>query len=113
MDHRRKNRCTESLQENAARLKLYKSKLLVIPRKSKAKKGDSTRAEVSAVPQNTLKEIIPLPKPALKEKARAITAAEKKSSPTKILRTAWANAHYAGKKERRQKLKAEAAAQAK
>merc|ERR1719164_20800 len=87
VDHRRKNRCTESLQENAARLKLYKTKLLVLPRKSKAKKGDSTRAEVSAVPQNTHKEIIPLPKPALKEKARKITADEKKASPTLILRT--------------------------
>ena len=28
VDHRRKNRCTESLQENAARLKLYKTKLM-------------------------------------------------------------------------------------
>merc|ERR1719465_253034 len=113
VDHRRKNRCTESLQENAARLKLYKSKLLVIPRKSKAKKGDATRAEVANVAQNTLKEIIPLLKQQLKEKARAPTAAEKASSPTTITRTAWANKHYAGKKERRAQLKAEAAAQAK
>merc|ERR1712159_195651 len=77
VDHRRKNRCTESLQENVARLKLYKSKLMVLPRKNKAKKGDTTRAEAQNVPQNTTKEIIPLPKVALKEKARAITAEEK------------------------------------
>merc|ERR1719231_2117504 len=113
VDHRRKNRCTESLQENASRLKLYKSKLLVIPRKSKAKKGDATRAEVANVAQNTLKEIIPLPKLIKKEKARAPTAAEKASSPTTILRTAWANKHYAGKKERRALLKEQAAQQAK
>merc|ERR1719482_687113 len=56
-------------QENANRLKMYKSKLLVIPRKSKAKKGDATRAEVANVPQNTHKEIIPVPKVALREKA--------------------------------------------
>merc|ERR1719449_240104 len=83
VDHRRKNRCTESLQENSNRLKLYKTKLMLIPRKSKAKKGDSTRAAVAAVPQNTHKEIIPVPKAQKKEKARAPTAEEKKSSPTK------------------------------
>merc|ERR1719265_370786 len=80
VDHRRKNRCTESLQENVARLKLYKSKLMVLPRKNKAKKGDTTRAEAQNVPQNTLKEIIALPKKTLKEKARAITKDEKSFS---------------------------------
>merc|ERR1712094_145755 len=60
VDYRRKNRSTEGLQENVARLKLYKSKLMVLPRKSKAKKGDTTRAEAQNVPQNTTKEIIPL-----------------------------------------------------
>merc|ERR1712007_424079 len=38
VDHRRRNRCTESLQENVTRLKTYKSKLLVFPRKA-GKKG--------------------------------------------------------------------------
>ena len=77
VDHRRKNRCTESLQENAARLKLYKTKLMILPRKSKAKKGDTTRAEAQNVAQNTLKEIIPVKKAVKKEKARAITKEEK------------------------------------
>ena len=77
VDHRRKNRCTESLQENAARLKLYKTKLMILPRKNKAKKGDTTRAAAENVPQNTTKEIIALPKKTLKEKARAITKEEK------------------------------------
>merc|ERR1719253_710888 len=53
VDHRRKNRCTESLQENAARLKLYKSKLLVIPRRgvggaAEHAQGDHPRAEAAA-----------------------------------------------------------------
>merc|ERR1712118_281046 len=78
------------IQENVARLKLYKSKLMVLPRKSKAKKGDTTRAEAQNVPQNTLKEIIPLPKQSLKEKARAITEDEKAASAKTTLRTAWA-----------------------
>merc|ERR1712094_34592 len=109
VDHRRKNRCTESLQENVARLKLYKSKLMVLPRKSKAKKGDTTRAEALNVPQNTHPEIIPLPKTSLKEKARAITAEEKAFSAKNALRTAWANKHYDGKKRKRAAEKAEAA----
>merc|ERR1712182_198093 len=113
VDFRRKNRSTEGLQENVARLKLYKSKLMVLPRKSKAKKGDTTRAEAQNVPQNTPKEIIPLPKPALKEKARAITAEEKAFSAKNALRTAWANKHYDGKKRKRADEKANAAAAAK
>merc|ERR1711869_135444 len=96
-----------------ARLKLYKSKLMVLPRKSKAKKGDTTRAEAQNVPQNTSKEIIPLPKVALKEKARAITADEKAFSAKTTLRTAWANKHYGGKKRKRAADKENAAAAAK
>jgi large subunit ribosomal protein L13e len=43
VDHRRRNKSVESLQVNAQRLKLYKSKLILLPRKlSKPKKGDAT-----------------------------------------------------------------------
>ena len=42
VDHRRKNRSLESLQTNIQRLKEYRSKLILFPRKmSKPKKGDS------------------------------------------------------------------------
>lgn len=42
VDHRRKNRSQESLQANVQRLKEYKSKLIIFPRKaSKPKQGDS------------------------------------------------------------------------
>merc|ERR1712039_573382 len=34
VDHRRRNKCVESLQANVSRLKLYKSKLLIFPKKS-------------------------------------------------------------------------------
>merc|ERR550537_2046478 len=95
------------MQENVARLKLYKSKLMILPKKSKAKKGDTTRAEAQNVPQNTLKEIIPLPKQQLKEKARAITDEEKAFSAKTTLRTAWANKHYDGKKRKRAAEKGE------
>merc|ERR1719446_1997577 len=52
VDHRRRNRCQESLQENVERLKLYKSKLLIFPRgsgKKSVKKGDTPRSELQNV----------------------------------------------------------------
>lgn len=43
VDSRRRNRSTESLQANVQRLKEYRSKLILFPRKASApKKGDST-----------------------------------------------------------------------
>lgn len=43
VDARRRNRSTESLQANVQRLKEYRSKLILFPRKASApKKGDST-----------------------------------------------------------------------
>merc|ERR1712048_189597 len=91
VDHRRRNRCTESLQANVNRLKLYKSKLLIFPKKSGkkgVKKGDTPKSELQNVAQNTLKEIIPVPKPVLRVKARAITDAEREKSVNKIMKKA-------------------------
>ena len=43
VDYRRRNRSVESLQQNVQRLKEYRSKLIVFPRKlSQPKKGDAT-----------------------------------------------------------------------
>lgn len=42
VDHRRRNKSNESLELNVQRLKAYKAKLIVFPRKAgSAKKGDS------------------------------------------------------------------------
>merc|ERR1712086_672775 len=101
VDHRRRNRCTESLQENVNRLKLYKSKLLIFPKgsgKKCVKKGDTPRSELDNVAQNTLKEIIPIPKTALRIKARKITDDEKDKSAYKTLKKARTNKKYAGVK---------------
>merc|ERR1711865_1189250 len=101
VDHRRRNRCTESLRENVKRLKLYKSKLLVFPRgsgKKCVKKGDTPRADLQNVAQNTLKEIIAIPKTALRIKARKITDEEKEKSAYKILKKARTNKKYLGQK---------------
>merc|ERR1719293_16288 len=104
VDHRRRNRCAESLQANVNRLKLYKSKLLVFPKKSGkkgVKKGDTPKSELQNVAQNTLKEIIPVPKPSAEIEARAITAAEKEASAYKKLKKARTDKKYDGEKRKK------------
>merc|ERR1712066_114851 len=110
VDHRRRNRCTESLKVNVDRLKMYKSKLLVFPRRSgtkAVKAGDTPRSELKNVAQNTLKEIIPVPKPELRIKARAITDDEKEKSVYKILKKARTDKKYDGQKRKKAAAKAE------
>lgn len=52
VDHRRKNRSLESLQANVQRLKTYKAKLVVFPRRSqKFKAGDSSAEELATATQ--------------------------------------------------------------
>jgi len=49
VDHRRTNKCDESLKLNVERLKDYKARLIVFPRRNnKVKKGDATKAEIAA-----------------------------------------------------------------
>merc|ERR1712054_223524 len=98
--------CTESLQENVERLKLYKAKLMVFPKgsgKKCVKKGDTARSELQNVAQNTLKEIIPVPKPALRVKARAITSDEKEFKAWRAVRHQRTAAHYLGERLKKQK----------
>merc|ERR1711971_419359 len=110
VDHRRRNRCTESLQENVNRLKMYRSKLLIFPKKSGTKgvkQGDTPKAELQNVAQNTLKEIIPIPKPTLRIKARKITSDEKEKSAYKTLKKVRTNKKYLGEKLKKAKSGAE------
>merc|ERR1719215_1603212 len=104
VDHRRRNRCTESLQANVNRLKTFKSKLKIFPKKAGkkgVKKGDTPKSELQNVAQNTLKEIIPVPKPDLTVEARAITAQEKEASAYKQLKKARTNQKYDGIKRKK------------
>mmetsp|Transcript_42397 Transcript_42397/g.66106 ORF Transcript_42397/g.66106 Transcript_42397/m.66106 type:complete len:218 (+) Transcript_42397:88-741(+) len=106
VDHRRRNRCTESLQDNVSRLKEYKSKLLLFPKKAGkkgTKQGDTPKSELQNVAQNTLKEIIPVPKPQLRIKARAISSDEKEKSAYKTLKKARTNKKYLGEKLKKEK----------
>jgi len=47
VDHRRRNLSEESLELNVARLKEYKERLIVFPRKTRAKKGEKMTVEVT------------------------------------------------------------------
>ncbi|KAK9699075.1 hypothetical protein RND81_08G151300 [Saponaria officinalis] len=52
VDHRRRNRSLEGLQANVQRLKTYKAKLVVLPRRSqKSKAGDSSPEELATATQ--------------------------------------------------------------
>merc|ERR1711991_309279 len=73
VDHRRKNRSTESLQANVQRLKEYQSKLIVFPRKqSKPRKTDSEESEL-AVAAQLQGPVLPIIQSKPVNKARAIT----------------------------------------
>ena len=76
VDPRRRNKSTESLQANVQRLKEYRSKLILFPRKPSApKKGDSSAEELKLATQLT-GPVMPIWNVYKKEKARVITEEE-------------------------------------
>ncbi|XP_077570012.1 large ribosomal subunit protein eL13 [Stigmatopora nigra] len=107
VDHRRRNRSTESLQANVQRLKEYRSKLILFPRKPGVpKKGDGTAEEVKMATQ--LKgPVLPIKQLIKKEKARVITEDEKNFKAFASLRMARAHARLFGIRAKRAKEAAE------
>ncbi|XP_074645040.1 large ribosomal subunit protein eL13-like [Tubulanus polymorphus] len=102
VDHRRKNRSVESLQLNTQRLKEYKSKLILFPKKSsKPKKGDASAEEVSMATQLKGKLVMPIKQTVRHEKPRAITEEEKKYSVFTALRKARANKRLYGLRQKK------------
>ena len=110
VDHRRKNKGTESLQTNVQRLKEYKSKLIIFPKKVSAPKAGDSEASELAVSSQLQGKIMPIVvnKPA--NKARVITEEEKKVNVFKAMRVERANRRLAGIRARRKKEAEEAAA---
>lgn len=108
VDHRRKNRSEEGFRVNVDRLKRYKSKLVIFPRKAcsqKVKKGDSTVEQRKAVAQVTDKFIVPLPSQSKSVKTRKITEEERNRSVQATLRKAFSDAKLWGVREKRAKDK--------
>jgi large subunit ribosomal protein L13e len=111
VDHRRRNKSEEGFQKNVQRLKLYKSKLIVFPRKAsskRARKGDTPKAERAAAKQVT-GTVLPIQQTKTRTKARKVSDKEREVQVTKQLRKALTDSKLWGMREKRAKEKAEAA----
>ena len=104
VDHRRRNRSLESLQDNVARLKAYKAALVVFPRKAgKPKAGDTAGA--GALPQ-AKGALLPITRPAPALASAPVDASGPRAYYT--LRLERTNARLAGmRKKRAEDLEAE------
>ena len=112
VDHRRKNKSEESLKLNADRLKAYKERLVVLPRRNKNNKDKKT--DLSALETIRVTDAaFPIPAGTTQEAPRAITAEEKKTDAFRTLRMARANHRSEGARKSRQAKKDEEAANAK
>eukprot|EP00054_Salpingoeca_dolichothecata_P031348 m.263211 g.263211 ORF g.263211 m.263211 type:complete len:207 (+) comp26842_c0_seq1:18-638(+) len=93
VDHRRRNKCLESLQANVQRLKEFTSKQVFISKKPEG-------GEPPAVAQ-LLGPILPISQDNVPFKARAITDEEKNVKAFQTMRTARADARLCGLRLRR------------
>jgi len=92
IDYRRRNKSVESLQKNVQRLKEYRSKLILFPKKlSNPHKGDASQEEMDVATQLVSKSIIPVAEVDEAEPPRAITEDEAKFSAYQTLRKARAH----------------------
>ncbi|KAI7814339.1 60S ribosomal protein L13 [Triplophysa rosa] len=107
VDPRRRNRSTESLQANVQRLKEYRSKLIIFPKKASApKKGDSTEEELKMATQ-LIGPVMPIRNVHKREKAHVISEDEKNFKAFVTLRTTRAHARLFGIRAKRAKEAAE------
>lgn len=104
VDHRRRNRCQESLELNKARLEAYKSKLILLPKKGSVAAIPAERVASVAAAFPVVKNVASV------EAARAVTAEEAEFSAYKTVRAARSTARYAGIRAKRAAIKAEEAA---
>merc|ERR1712151_232070 len=110
VDHRRKNKSLESLQDNVKRLKEYKSKLVLFPRKAgKPKKGDSTRDECATATQLGGADVMPLTAEKPELEMVAVTDEMKSFGAYAKLRVERANARLVGIRKKRAEEAAAAA----
>jgi len=102
IDHRRRNKSVNSLQENVLRLKSYRSRLILFPRNKKVpRKGDSTKEDLAQAKQQTTKVVDTPRLRDRKQKARPITEDEKKVNVYEKLRQARATARLIGIRKKR------------
>mmetsp|Transcript_11881 Transcript_11881/g.16104 ORF Transcript_11881/g.16104 Transcript_11881/m.16104 type:complete len:213 (+) Transcript_11881:52-690(+) len=102
VDHRRRNKSLESLQENVKRLKAYQANLVLFPRRTKKpKSGDSTAEELQKADQFT-GALQPITKPvAAAASFVSLTADQKKKGAYAKLRLERMNVRMAGIRKKR------------
>merc|ERR1719168_442658 len=110
IDNRRRNASVEGLQANVQRLKEYRSKLIVFPRKSG--KGGSSAEEVATATQTAQLPVRQDYAFGEFDAPRAITEEEKKHCVFQAIRMARANKKLAGGRAKRAREAEEAAKQA-
>ncbi|KAM3439852.1 hypothetical protein MY4824_001735 [Beauveria thailandica] len=111
VDFRRQNLSEESLALNVARLKAYKERLILLPRKSNAPKKGDTKTDLSKVnTAATVASVLPVTATDLgvKEIKKGDMPAPVKGGAYVALRQARSEKRYQGAREKRAKDKAEA-----
>jgi large subunit ribosomal protein L13e len=111
VDGRRQNLSEESLAANVARLKAYKERLILLPRKSNAPKKGDTKTDLSQVDKaNTIAAALPIEKLAsgFSEIKKGDLPSNVEGGAYRALRVARANQRYQGAREKRERDKAEA-----
>jgi len=104
IDHRRKNRSEEAFQQNVARLKQYRGKLIVFPRNpssKRPKKGDSSKEEVKKAAQNLTDGVLAIKVTAPRIKARKISEQERNISVVSVLHKQQQEAKLWGRRAKR------------
>ncbi|KAJ4150372.1 hypothetical protein LMH87_011124 [Akanthomyces muscarius] len=111
VDFRRQNLSEESLAINVARLKAYKERLILLPRKSNAPKKGDTKTDLSKINKAAnIASVLPVAPTdiAFKEIKKGDMPAPVKGGAYVSLRQARAEKRYLGAREKRAKDKAEA-----
>lgn len=109
VDHRRRNKSEESLKLNVERIKAYRKRLVVLPRRNK--KNKDKKVDLSSI--NFTRDTataFPIPAGVQVEAPRAITAEEKEFAAFRTLREERAKHRNEGARVAREKKKEEAAA---
>jgi large subunit ribosomal protein L13e len=118
VDSRRQNLSTESLAVNVERLKAYRARLILFPRKlGQHKKGDSSKEDLSAAKDsvNNLKHALPIvnAEAGVKEIKKSDMPEPVEGGAYRKLRELRSEARLLGKREKRAREKADEAAAAK
>lgn len=101
VDHRRRNRSLEGLQDNVNRLKAYKANLVVFPRRAnKPKAGDASAEELKTAVQHK-GTLLPVTRTKATLEKVAITAAMKSEKAYSTLRLARMNKRMTGIRAKR------------